>query len=578
MKKLNNRLWQWGLTLLFGVFVVVFWRYRFPQALSYQEQFQLFLFDADYLREALSVPGGVCRYVAEFLVQFYNVLVVGALVLAVLMMLLQRLTWRLAAPSHNLYYPLSFLPAVVLCYTLGDESVLLTFVVSLLCSVLFMLLSPRGMRAKILYALVSIPLVYWLAGPLVWLLAVYMVCRLLQDERPTLRTSFLGLCLLLFTLVVILLSTRLVNYPLNRLMSGLFYYRFPLTVTLMMGLTALLTLAVPLVMLYLPQVKGKVAPLLVVVQTVVLGLLVFTWVPKGFDERKYELIDYDYLVRLRDWKAIIAKAEAKHPDLPMSVAANNLALAMTGQLGNRIFEFYQHGSDGLLPRFERNFNTAQLTGEIYFHLGLVNSAQRFAFEAMEAIPDCRKSVRVIKRLAETNLINGQYAVAAKYLHLLKKTIFYQRWAQRTEALIGHEADINNHPVYGWLRKASIHEDFLFSEKETDKICGQLFLHNNQNMMAAQYLLMLPLLDRDLNRFMQYVPVVQERVRYNPSAVQEAVAFAYAQQGQEPPQEVVGPLAIRGLNEFLAVARENGRNAVQLQRFRTTVWYYLTQAQ
>mgnify|MGYP000750805498 CR=1 FL=1 len=35
------------------------------------------------------------------------------------------------------------------------------------------------------------------------------------------------------------------------------------------------------------------------------------------------------------------------------------------------------------------------------------------FEAMEAIPDYKKSGRAYMRLAETNLINGQYAVAAK---------------------------------------------------------------------------------------------------------------------------------------------------------------------
>ena len=41
------------------------------------------------------------------------------------------------------------------------------------------------------------------------------------------------------------------------------------------------------------------------------------------------------------------------------------------------------------------------------------------FEAMEAIPDYKKSGRAYMRLAETNLINGQYAVAAKYLRALQ---------------------------------------------------------------------------------------------------------------------------------------------------------------
>ena len=50
------------------------------------------------------------------------------------------------------------------------------------------------------------------------------------------------------------------------------------------------------------------------------------------------------------------------------------------------------------------------------------------FEAMEAIPDYKKSGRAYMRLAETNLINGQYAVAAKYLRALQHTLFYKKWA------------------------------------------------------------------------------------------------------------------------------------------------------
>lgn len=45
------------------------------------------------------------------------------------------------------------------------------------------------------------------------------------------------------------------------------------------------------------------------------------------------------------------------------------------------------------------------------------------------IPNFNKSGRCFKRLAETNLINGQYEVAAKYLRLLRKTIFYRDWAE-----------------------------------------------------------------------------------------------------------------------------------------------------
>ena len=313
---------------------------------------------------------------------------------------------------------------------------------------------------------------------------------------------------LIYTIALMLLSAHWLPFPMMRVIVGISYYRFPVTMPYIL-------MAIPLVILLLRWIGWKfqrvseankqwvlVGELLVVT---IAGILI---VPMGFDAKKYELIEYDYLVRIQNWKGIIAKAEKQMPDLPMSVCATNLALAMTNQLGDRAFDFYQRSSEGLLPKFERNFATTQLTGEVYFWLGLVNTAQRFAFEAMEAIPNYNKSARVVKRLAETNLINGQYKVAEKYLRMLEKTIFYRPWAQRTIAMLGNEKAIDAHPLYGNLRQYRLQEDFLFSDRELDKICGLLFVHNPQNQMAAQYLLMMPLMDRNIPLFMKYVQVAR----------------------------------------------------------------------
>ena len=88
------------MTLVFGIAVFLFWRFRYPFALTYQEQLQLFLFDSDYFWGRVAEPGGFARYVAEFLVQFYNGVTIGAAIIALLYMLVQRLTWRLMTSSH----------------------------------------------------------------------------------------------------------------------------------------------------------------------------------------------------------------------------------------------------------------------------------------------------------------------------------------------------------------------------------------------------------------------------------------------------------------------------------------------
>jgi hypothetical protein len=74
--------------------------------------------------------------------------------------------------------------------------------------------------------------------------------------------------------------------------------------------------------------------------------------------------------------------------------------------------------------------------------------------------------------------------------------------------------------------------------------------------------------------MQFVQVVQNRIQYNPRHCQEAIAFAFMQQRQQPPQGVVSPMILQQMDEFARVYSQN-QNTPELNRFRNTAWYYLT---
>ena len=548
------------LTLAFGISVFLFWWRRYPFALTYQEQFQLFMFDGDYFCSRIAEPGGLARYVAEFLVQFYNSVVIGAAIIAVLYMLLQRLTWRLMHTDSH--YALSFIPSIMLWYAMGDESVLLTYVVALLMAMTAALAwikwtAKLAQWVKWLVLLLVIPVLYWFVGPLVLLTALLMLPWTIAVQG------------VIYSLALMLFSAHYLPYPMMRVVLGIGYYRFPVTLPYLLMAIPVVICVMTYLINKLPKVKQWVNIAEVMVVLVILGSLV----DLGYDKKKYELIEYDYLVRVRDWNAIIAKAEKQTPDLPMSVSATNLALAMTNQLGDRAFEFYQRGPQGLFPKFERNFASTQLTGEIYFHLGMINTAQRLAFEAMEAIPNYNKSARAVRRLAETNIINGQYKIAEKYLRMLEKTIFYRPWAQRMISMLGNEKAINEYPLYGTLRQYKLQKDLLFSDGELDNICGQLFLHNQQNLMAAQDVLMIPLLNRDIEKFMAYVKVVQNRIQYNPRSCQEAIAFAFMRRGQQPPRGIVNQMILGDMDSFARIYSTN-RNSPELSRFKNTVWNYL----
>ena len=293
------------LTLLFGIWVFLFWWHRYPFALTYQEQLQLFMFDDDYFCNRIAEPGGLARYIAEFLVQFYNSVVIGAAIIAVLFMLLQRLTWRLMRSESH--YALSFLPAIMLWYAMGDESVMLTYVVALLMAMAAALTwikwtAKCAQWVKWLILLLVIPVLYWFVGPLVLLVALLTAPWTIAVQG------------VLYSLALMLFSAHYLPYPMMRVLLGIGYYRFPVTLPyLLMAIPAVICLMAYLIN-RLPKAKQWVHVAEVMVVLVVLGSLV----DLGYNKKKYELIEYDYLVRVRDWNAIIAKAEKQAPDLPMS--------------------------------------------------------------------------------------------------------------------------------------------------------------------------------------------------------------------------------------------------------------------
>lgn len=569
------------MTLLFGAGVFLFWRLCYPFALAYHEQFQLFLFDKQYFEERIAVPGGGGAYIAEFLVQFYNSVTIGALILALLYVLLQWQVWLLMkriarkyAKDIEIWYPLSFAPSLLTWFLMGDVNVMLAFPVSLLSVVFAMQFFPHEKIAQFLYVVIATPLLYWLAGPLTLLFSAYVAIIVFCDADSRLTGFGIGVVVMLYAVTCILISALFVPYPVRRLFCGIFYSRLPDLLSYMMCGIACLVLLLPLFTHRIPvPASGKNKLLCFISCVFVIAMTGVAFIPQGYDKKTYELIEYDYLVRLQRWHDIIRKAEKQQPDLPMSVCATNLALGMTDQLGERAFDFFQNGPDGLLPKFERDFNSTMLTAEAYYQLGLVNTAQRYVFESMESIPNYNKSGRAIKRLAETNLINGQYKVAEKYLLMLEKTIFYRKWAQSRIKMIADSGLIDCHPVYGRLRKMRLENDFLFSEAELDKTCGQLLMHNKENSLAMQYLVIYPLLNRDLNGFMNYFGYLNTLARYNPVVCQEALAFA-SMKKMEVPAGMISDGIMSRFKSFAQTYTFAGKNSPKLEAFRNTLWYYL----
>ena len=214
--------WRWMLTTVFAVAVFCFWMFELPFLMAAREQVQLFLWDSDYLMERLAVPGGLAQYLGEFIVQFFVKNVYGALWYAVLLVAVQLLTWQLMRSKQRTaksswVYLLSFIPSVILWYLACNPKIPMTPIVAVLLTLVLMTLLPKHQKVCGFAAFAMIPIGYWLLGPAVVLLALYLLFT--RGSNVMLRIA--PLILLVFCVVG---SSWLTPYPLKQIARGVDYY------------------------------------------------------------------------------------------------------------------------------------------------------------------------------------------------------------------------------------------------------------------------------------------------------------------------------------------------------------------
>lgn len=127
----------------------------------------------------------------------------------------------------------------------------------------------------------------------------------------------------------------------------------------------------------------------------------------------------------------------------------NLALAEKGTLCDYLFRHPNNGVAALHNTDNKSPYTYMLLSDIYYSMGFIALAKRYAFEANEALGNA--SPQMLMRLADTNIITGDYAVAAKYLDMLALTVRYSSWAEGRRLLLYNDDAVSADPIPGMKR-------------------------------------------------------------------------------------------------------------------------------
>ncbi len=574
------------ISFVLGVIIWAFFGIYYRHHLHYQEQLQLFLFNWEYFVEKISRPGGLAVYLANFITQFFYHSSLGALLISFLLVILRT---QISMISYDIskklvYALLTCVPSLLFAILLCDENVHLSGLIAVLFNLYGVIIYKRinSNTARTVYLLIMIPFLYGLFGYAVFTfpaLCLFMEWTIIRTYKKSSLLIITIACIAIMALCPFIIKMILPQYPISRFWLAGDYYRL-VTINYPFILYVLLSVViVPLLFKWLPNPKKSKGKIITQILQLLFLFITIDWLfAIAADWEKEELMGYDYYVRTEKWNNIIDKANKRSPDSPQTVAALNLALSKKDYLGDYMFYYFQNGADGLIPNHTVDFILPLMIGETYYHMGLVNSAQRFIFEGMESIPDYQKSSRCLQRLAETNLINGNYEVAEKYLRILQNTLFYRDWANQVISFLRDENRINTHATWGRLRKFNLQNDYLFINEDKEFLFKQLFIHNPENKMALEYLLGLNLLNKDLNHFKENIQTGIKKRSYDkiPIIYQQALVYLENVVGSNADfSEYISSEVREQYENFQKSCSATVGNEGTIRRnFGNTYWYYL----
>jgi uncharacterized membrane protein len=595
----NKKLIKYSEYLFSGIFfagIFLFFAFFYNSHLHFEEQFQLFLLTGDSFIAKLGFPGGFSGWIGGFLTQFYYFSPAGPFIITGLLFALQQVIKRILSKvnSRSILFPFSFIPSLlagmILCNEFYPLSSITGFLLAMLAGLVYV--SIRSDKTRFITGLILIPLTYWLAGgsfiSLLLLILVYEYLLYRTSKKKTgkgndeasaynLKGWYLISYIFISAAIPLLVRQYIILQPLMMTFMSEFYYNIVTTMptaVLVLFLLPPILLLVHFVSLEIKHIKRSVA-----LQIAAFAVLCWLGFKSFANFEAEEIMTYDFLARNERWNDILKYAERKPPRNYLSLAMLNLSLAKTGQLGNRMFSYDQHGVNGLFLPFNREYVTAIMGNEILYQIGLTNASQEYAFESMETIPNMSKSARVIKRLAETNLINGQYKVSEKYLKILEKTIFYRKWAKNTLTVINNEEKINNDSDWGEKRKFSVRNDYFFHIKNIEAVLTRMVKEHPDNKIAFEYLMAYYMINKDMRNFINLIPAI-EKMEYSkvPVSYQEAVMYIISLNNEDPitksPPYVSQDTKLR-MKAYADIYNRYPDARERLEkRFAGTYWFYL----
>ena len=573
MRTNPTRAQRWLQVIMVAVAMAAGWcwfAFGVPYTLYTKEQLVLFVADMAAVSEYLGRPALIVSILGDYLTQFYLLIGGAATILTLFMLLLwcgarrvlrgfgasplAATAWALlpvateVALNGYLEYPLSMtIASVMAVWTLAAWMCL------------------REGTVKYIVAFVLAAVIYWLAGAHVAIFALGAALWMWREQHRV-----LGVLMLAVSAVVVAIIGVAFYLPISQA------YCYPLIENYMLQncYVFLATETAFVVAIVAARSRAWLGALATVVVAVV-GVLTIA------DRTQEYWLGMSCEAYFNRYDRVMERAEEnwEHKSYVASYYTN-LALAMRGELGEHLTDYYQPLTYGLLLDVDEKsgYCYAMAAADATAAIGDMAEAQRATLLAMTFTPHQRSS-RVAKKIVDIAIVVGNRELAEKFLWQLERTALHKRWAAKRRELLAVGSK-----VIDAEREKLVKEDGFVGANNWYPALYALVEANGENRMAVDYLLSMHLLRKDRERFV----ADYERYFYPnwgsvpPKVYQQALMMSFDNERElntAIERYRISPEVQRECVEYSRIyVKAQGRGEALQQRFGRTYWFYCNYAQ
>ncbi len=550
----------------------------------YQEKSSLFLVSFSYLTEHLRQPGGFLVWLAELQTAFYFYPLAGALIVSIEICLVIFLITKIGKVlTERTFFLVPFSTGAVLFYLQTNYQYAAFNNLGIFLQILKLYLVIRFLKGTKMWIPVGLfPAWYLLTGSFSFIFLILLTVYFLIYRE---KGSLIKLVVLYFLGGVFFFIAQ--EFLFFHTIKTLLQYPFPAQniggqKQLFFTVVALISL-LPLIFRFHPKSFDKMkmgnfqlvqtAPFLVIVVFAVLSVA-------RIDKKNSHYFQVEKLFYEQKFNELIAY-NTEFPSMNiLTNFLNNIALAETGKLNDVLFQ-YPQSMDGstLFLKWELAVEVLKRGGYFYWSLGMINESQRWAYEYMVMHGNTPEG---IKMLIKTELVNGNYKVAQKYVSILKQSVFYRDVAREYENLLFNDEAMEKDAELGPKKQLKTKQDFFVMVENPLANIDLIIANDSTNRIAVEYKFAGLLLQKDFENVTKLLPLLKsagfERI---PKNIEEAVvAYNLLNLGKYPEFEgfTIQPETVIRFNQYYKIFQQNSENKQQAQAalrdYSDTYWYHV----